>query len=263
MMTTANDNNVHALAVEGTFDDCQALVKGLFNHHAFRDRVRLSGVNSINWARIVAQVVYYFTAAATLGAPHRKVAFTVPTGNFGDVFAGYVAERMGLPVDRLVIATNVNDILARTLATGTYDLRDVVATSSPSMDIQVSSNFERLLFEATGRDAAQVRAYMASLAQSGRFSLSSQALSRIRALFNADRADEEETAATIRTTLARDLPPGRSAHRGRPCRRGKGNARSGPADDRARNRPSGKVPRRRRGRLWGPPGLAGLAFRLT
>ena len=102
MMTTANDNNVHALAIEGTFDDCQALVKGLFNHHAFRDRVRLSGVNSINWARIVAQVVYYFTAAATLGAPHRKVAFTVPTGNFGDMFAGYVAERMGLPIDRLV-----------------------------------------------------------------------------------------------------------------------------------------------------------------
>jgi len=201
MMTTANDGNVHALAVEGTFDDCQALVKGLFNHHAFRDRVRLSGVNSINWARIVAQVVYYFTAAATLGAPHRKVSFTVPTGNFGDIFAGYVAERMGLPVDRLVIATNVNDILARTLATGTYDVREVVATSSPSMDIQVSSNFERLLFEATGRDAAVVRAMMASLAQSGRFSLSSEALSRIRALFNADRADEEETAATIRTTL--------------------------------------------------------------
>ena len=201
MMTTANDNNVHALAVEGTFDDCQALVKGLFNHHAFRDRVRLSGVNSINWARIVAQVVYYFTAAATLGAPHRKVAFTVPTGNFGDIFAGYVAARMGLPIDRLVIATNVNDILARTLATGTYDVREVVATSSPSMDIQVSSNFERLLFEATGRDAAAVRAMMASLAQSGRFSLSSEALSRIRALFNADRADEDETAATIRTTL--------------------------------------------------------------
>jgi threonine synthase len=201
MMTTANDNNVHALAVEGTFDDCQALVKGLFNHHAFRDRVRLSGVNSINWARIVAQVVYYFTAAATLGAPHRKVSFTVPTGNFGDIFAGYVATRMGLPIDRLVIATNVNDILARTLATGTYDVREVVATSSPSMDIQVSSNFERLLFEATGRDAAAVRAMMASLAQSGRFSLSSEMLSRIRALFNADRADEEETAATIRTAL--------------------------------------------------------------
>ena len=201
MMTTANDNNVHAIAVDGTFDDCQALVKGLFNHHAFRDRVRLSGVNSINWARIVAQVVYYFTAAATLGAPHRKMSFTVPTGNFGDIFAGYVAERMGLPVDRLVIATNVNDILARTIATGTYDVREVVATSSPSMDIQVSSNFERLLFEATGRDAAEVRAQMASLTQSRRFSLSSRALSRVRALFNADRADEEETAATIRTAL--------------------------------------------------------------
>jgi threonine synthase len=201
MMTTAPDANVHALAIEGTFDDCQAIVKGLFNHHDFRDRVRLSGVNSINWARIVAQVVYYFTAAATLGAPHRKVAFTVPTGNFGDIFAGYVAQRMGLPIDRLIIATNVNDILARTLATGTYDVREVVATSSPSMDIQVSSNFERLLFEATGRDSAQVRAMMGSLAQSGRFALSSGALASIRALFNAERADEDETAATIRTAL--------------------------------------------------------------
>ncbi len=201
MMTTATDDNVHAIAVEGTFDDCQAIVKGLFNHHAFRDRVRLSGVNSINWARIVAQVVYYFTAAATLGAPHRKVAFTVPTGNFGDIFAGYVAQRMGLGVDRLVIATNVNDILARTLATGTYEVREVVPTSSPSMDIQVSSNFERLLFEATGRDGAAVRALMGSLAQSGRFSLSTRALSEIRALFSADHASEDEVAAVIRTVL--------------------------------------------------------------
>ena len=155
MMTTARADNIHALAIDGTFDDCQAIVKGLFNHHAFRDRVRLSGVNSINWARIVAQTVYYFTAAVALGAPHRKVAFTVPTGNFGDIYAGYVAQRMGLPIDRLVIATNVNDILARTLATGTYELRDVVATTSPSMDIQVSSNFERLLFDAYGRDGAR------------------------------------------------------------------------------------------------------------
>jgi threonine synthase len=201
MMTTAADENVHAIAVEGTFDDCQALVKSLFNHHAFRDSVRLSAVNSINWARIVAQVVYYFTAAATLGAPHRKVAFTVPTGNFGDVFAGYVAARMGLPVDRLVTATNVNDILVRTLATGLYDVREVVATSSPSMDIQVSSNFERLLFEAYGRDAQAVRALMGSLSQSRRFTLSNDALAAIRALFSADRADEDETAATIRTTL--------------------------------------------------------------
>jgi threonine synthase len=201
MMTTAPDDNVHAIEVEGTFDDCQAIVKGLFNHHGFRDQVSLSGVNSINWARIVAQVVYYFTAAATLGAPHRKVAFTVPTGNFGDIFAGYVAQRMGLPIDRLVVATNVNDILARTLATGTYEVREVVATSSPSMDIQVSSNFERLLFEACGRDAAQVRGLMASLAQSGRFSVSTPALGKIRELFSAGRADENETAAEIRTTL--------------------------------------------------------------
>jgi threonine synthase len=201
MITTPADKNVHALAIEGTFDDCQAIVKGLFNHHAFRDQVALSGVNSINWARIVAQAVYYFTAAVALGAPHRGVAFTVPTGNFGDVFAGFVALGMGLPVERLVIATNVNDILARTLATGTYEPRDVIATSSPSMDIQVASNFERILFEAFGRDARAVRAAMASLAQSRRFSLNGNALTRLRAVFSANRADEQETAATIRTTL--------------------------------------------------------------
>src|SRR3954467_2647993 len=143
MMTTAAAANVHALAIEGNFDDCQAIVKAMFNHHGFRDAVSLSGVNSINWARIVAQVVYYFTAAIALGAPHRKVAFTVPTGNFGDVFAGYVAQRMGLPVEHLVVATNVNDILVRTLKTGTYEVRTVTPTASPSMDIQVSSNFER------------------------------------------------------------------------------------------------------------------------
>ena len=201
MMTGATDSNVHALAIEGTFDDCQALVKAMFNHHAFRDRVRLSGVNSINWARIVAQTVYYFTAAVALGAPHRKVAFTVPTGNFGDVYAGYVAQRLGLPVDRLVVATNVNDILARTFATGTYEIKDVVATSSPSMDIQISSNFERLLFESNGRDAAAVRAAMASLAQSRRFVVSAHALKQMRALFTADRADEQECAATMRAWM--------------------------------------------------------------
>jgi len=199
MMTTADAGNVSAIAIDGTFDDCQAIVKGMFNHHAFRDRVRLSGVNSINWARIVAQAVYYFTAAVGLGAPGRKIAFTVPTGNFGDVYAGYVAERMGLPVDRLVIATNVNDILARTLATGSYEPRDVMPTTSPSMDIQVSSNFERLLFEAYDRDASAIRAVMGALAQSRRFTLSAPALAYIRGLFSADRADEDEVAATIRT----------------------------------------------------------------
>ena len=201
MMTTVPASNVHAVAIEGTFDDCQALVKSMFNHHAFRDRVRLSGVNSINWARIMAQAVYYFTAAVALGAPHRKIAFTVPTGNFGDVYAGYVAARMGLPVDRLVVATNTNDILARTFATGTYEIRDVVATMSPSMDIQVSSNFERLLFDATGRDAASVRTLMGSLAQSRRFVVSAQALKELRALFSANRADEQECAAEIRAWM--------------------------------------------------------------
>ncbi len=199
MMTTSGAGNVSALAIEGTFDDCQAIVKGLFNHHAFSDRVGLSGVNSINWARIVAQVVYYFTAAVTLGAPARKIAFTVPTGNFGDVYAGYVAQCLGLPIDRLVIATNVNDILARTLATGTYEPREVVPTTSPSMDIQVSSNFERLLFDAYKRDAAAIRALMNSLTQSRRFTLSADALAAIRAQFSADRAGEDEVAATMRT----------------------------------------------------------------
>jgi threonine synthase len=201
MMTTAADANVHAIEIDGTFDDCQALVKGMFNHHAFRDRVALSGVNSINWARIVAQAVYYFTAAVALGAPHRKLAFTVPTGNFGDVYAGYVALCMGLPIDRLVIATNVNDILARTLAIGAYETRDVVPTSSPSMDIQVASNFERILFEAGGRDGKSIRAMMGSLAQSGHFALPRQSLSALRAQFAANRADEQETAAAIRTQL--------------------------------------------------------------
>src|SRR5438067_10197568 len=186
MMTTATDDNVHALAIEGTFDDCQAIVKGMFNHHAFRDQVRLSGVNSINFARIAAQVVYYFTAAVALGAPHRKIAFTVPTGNFGDVFAGYVAQRMGLPVERLVVATNVNDILVRTLKTGTYEVRNVTATASPSMDIQVSSNFERLLFDVYNRDPAPVRALMGSLAQSRQFTIASHALGEIRARFAAE-----------------------------------------------------------------------------
>jgi threonine synthase len=198
MMTTTNAANVHALAIEGTFDDCQAMVKAMFNHHRFRDRVALSGVNSINWARIVAQVVYYFTSAVALGAPARPVTFTVPTGNFGDIFAGYVAKRMGLPVRRLRIATNVNDILARTLKTGIYEVREVHATVSPSMDIQVSSNFERLLFEAGGRDAGAVRRLMEQLKQSGRFVLPDVMLAAIREAFDAGRADETETAAEIR-----------------------------------------------------------------
>jgi len=198
MMTTTGAANIHALAVEGTFDDCQAIVKELFNDHRFRDAVALSGVNSINWARIVAQVVYYFTSAVALGAPARRVDFTVPTGNFGDIFAGFVAKRMGLPVRWLRIAANLNDILPRTLKTGIYEVREVHASTSPSMDIQVSSNFERLLFEASGRDAGVVRRLMESLKQSGRFVLPDSVLAAIREEFDAGRADETETSAAIR-----------------------------------------------------------------
>ncbi len=201
-MTTSTAANVHALAIKGNFDDCQNLVKAMFNDAAFRDKVKLSGVNSINWARIMAQVVYYFTTAVALGGPDRKISFTVPTGNFGDIFAGYVAKRMGLPIERLVIATNENDILARTLKTGRYEMRSVKATTSPSMDIQISSNFERLLFEANGRDASKVRAAMESLKQSNGFSISEEALKFIKKDFRAGRASEKQVAETIRKTLA-------------------------------------------------------------
>ncbi|CAN7291269.1 threonine synthase [Bosea sp. LjRoot90] len=199
-MTTVEAGNVHAIAIEGTFDDCQNLVKALFNHHAFRDEIRLSGVNSINWARIAAQVVYYFTAASALGSPHRPVSFSVPSGNFGDILAGWIAKQMGLPVGRLMIATNSNDILARTLQTGVYEMRGVAATTSPSMDIQISSNFERLLFEAHGRDGAAVRRLMQSLAQSGRFEIAPEPLARIRADFDAVSQDEASIANEIGTT---------------------------------------------------------------
>ncbi len=200
-MTTSKASNVHAIAIEGNFDDCQGLVKEMFNDVAFRDGVALSGVNSINWARIMAQIVYYFTTALALGGPDRMVSFTVPTGNFGDIFAGYVARQMGLPIDKLIIATNENDILARTLQTGRYEMRDVKATTSPSMDIQISSNFERLLFEAYERDAAKVRGLMASLKQSGSFEIEADALKRIRKLFRAGRASEKDVAKTIEKTL--------------------------------------------------------------
>ncbi|SSC71414.1 unnamed protein product [Ciceribacter sp. T2.26MG-112.2] len=201
-MTTSKAENVHALAIKGNFDDCQNLVKAMFNDIDFRDRLQISGVNSINWARIMAQVVYYFTAAISLGSPDRKVSFTVPTGNFGDIFAGYVAKKMGLPIDRLVIATNENDILARTLKTGRYEMRGVSTTTSPSMDIQISSNFERLLFEAYDRDDSAIRAAMESLKQSGGFEIKPGALKAIRKEFRAGRASEKQVASTIRDTLA-------------------------------------------------------------
>jgi len=203
-MTTVASPNVHALAVEGTFDDCQNMVKAMFNHRGFRDELQLSGVNSINWARVAAQAVYYFTAAVALGGPHRPISFSVPTGNFGDILAGWVAKKMGLPIDRLMIGTNANDILARTLTTGTYEMKGVEATTSPSMDIQISSNFERLLFEAYDRDGEAIRRLMANLNQSRSFTIDAEPLARIREEFSATAVDEanvaDEMAQTYRST---------------------------------------------------------------
>ena len=201
-MTSVAAENVHALAVDGTFDDCQNIVKALFQHADFADAVRLSGVNSINWARVAAQVVYYFTSAVALGAPERPVSFSVPTGNFGDILAGWVAKRMGLPVERLMIGTNANDILVRTLEHGAYELQGVVPTTSPSMDIQISSNFERLLFEALGRDAASIRRLMAGLKQSGGFRLDESVLATVRSEFDAVAVPEADVMDEIRATHA-------------------------------------------------------------
>jgi threonine synthase len=196
-MTTVAADNVHVVAVDATFDDAQALVKALFANKRLRDEFALSGVNSINWARLVAQAVYYFVSAVALGAPRRPVSFAVPTGNFGDVFAGWVAKRMGLPVERLAIATNANDILPRALATGRYEIGEVQATQSPSMDIQVSSNFERLLFEAYRRDSAAIRRLMSALQQAGGFRIDSGPLAAIRGDFDAVRIGEAETTEEI------------------------------------------------------------------
>ncbi|WP_209426338.1 threonine synthase [Pararhodobacter sp. SW119] len=200
-MTTPAEPNVHAIAIDGDFDTCQALVKDMFNDFAFRDRVRLAGVNSINWARVLAQVVYYFTAAVALGAPHRPVAFTVPTGNFGDIFAGSIAAAMGLPIAHLVIATNQNDILHRCLGTGVYQTEAVLPSISPSMDIQVSSNFERALHRAYGGDGRAVGQLMDELKASGRFAVSQGALEGLRELYASGRVSEDETSATIARTL--------------------------------------------------------------
>ena len=197
-MTTPVEANVQALAVDGDFDDCQALVKAMFNDFAFRDRVKLAAVNSINWARVLAQAVYYFTAAVALGAPHRPVSFSVPTGNFGDVFAGYVAKRMGLPVDRLLVATNQNDILHRTVQTGAHEKEGVVPSISPSMDIQVSSNFERLLFDLYDREGPAVQQLMSDLSGKGAFDLSQGALTRLKEEFDSARVSEDETSQAIR-----------------------------------------------------------------
>ncbi|MCE0504412.1 threonine synthase [Roseivivax sp. GX 12232] len=208
-MTTPSEANVHAIALDGHFDDCQARLKDMFNHFEFRDEVRLAGVNSINWGRVLAQIVYYFSSAVALGAPDRKVSFTVPTGNFGDIFAGYIAKRMGLPIDKLVVATNQNDILHRCLTSGAYTTDTVAPSISPSMDIQVSSNFERALFDVYGRDGRAVSQLMEEL-KAGGFHVSQGALEGLRAHFASGRASEEDTSATIaraRATMGELLCP--------------------------------------------------------
>ncbi len=196
-MTTVPDANVHALAIGGTFDDCQAMLKAMFADVAFREATSLSGVNSINWGRILGQIVYYFAAGAALGAPDRPLRFAVPTGNFGNIFAGYVARQMGLPVDRLILATNANDILSRFLATAIMQRGTVHPSLSPSMDIQVASNFERFLFALTGGDGATTARLMAGFQETGRLELDDRAMAETRAVFEGARLDDAETLREI------------------------------------------------------------------
>ncbi len=204
-MTTVLDENVHNIAIRGTFDDGQRIVKELFNDLAFKQEYNLGAVNSINWARILAQVVYYFYAwgRVTGGDPASRVTFSVPTGNFGDIFAGYVASRMGLPVEKLVLATNRNDILSRFVNSGVYEARSVYHTISPSMDIQIASNFERYLYYLMDGDAAALRGLMEQMAREGRITIPEEKRSQVAALFQAVAVSEEETMAQIRETYER------------------------------------------------------------
>jgi len=196
-MTTVSGDNIHNLAVQGNFDDCQAMVKASFADKSFLPSDRsLVAVNSINWARIMAQIVYYFYAAVALGAPGRPVAFSVPTGNFGDIFAGYLARQMGLPIERLIIATNRNDVLHRVLTTGCYGRQPLEPSLSPSMDISVSSNFERLLFDLYDRDGQAIADLMTQF-ETGDITFSDEAMAKARGLFNSQRVSDEETCAQI------------------------------------------------------------------
>jgi len=201
-MTTVNDPNVHNIAIKGTFDDCQNMVKAMFNDAAFRDRNTLSAVNSINWVRVMAQSVYYFYAAAKLGAPERPISFAVPTGNFGNVFAGYGASRMGLNIEQLIIGSNSNDILTRFFESGNMKMTGVHPTTSPSMDIQISSNFERLLFELYGRDGNIIRAMMNTFKDTGSFSVGAEQMQQALGLFSAARYSDDEVSETIARVLA-------------------------------------------------------------
>ncbi|PZU11451.1 threonine synthase [Sphingomonas sp.] len=197
-MTTVLSPNVHNIAIEGSFDDAQAMVKAMFAHQGFAGRFALSAVNSINWARLMAQIVYYFYAAVRLGAPRRQIAFSVPTGNFGDVFAGYVAAQMGLPVAKLLVATNVNDILHRALSAGDYSVGTVTPTAAPSMDIQVSSNFERLLFDLHDRDGLALAATMRGFEETKRLAIPQAMVGRAAGLFASARIDPDGMALAMR-----------------------------------------------------------------
>ena len=195
-ITTPEEDNVRVVAIDGVFDDCQAMVKSLFQDKALHN-AGLSGVNSINWSRIVGQTVYYFTSAAALGAPERKVAYAIPTGNFGDAFAGYVAKQMGLPIERMIVATNANDIMSRMVETGRYARSPVQATQSPAMDIQAASNFERLYFEGVRHEGVDTARAMRAFADLGVIDVPPSALGMIKGLFRGAGVDESETARTM------------------------------------------------------------------
>jgi threonine synthase len=201
-MTTVLAGNVTNIAVQGTFDDCQALVKQMFNDRGFREEHRLAAVNSINWFRLAAQAVYYAYAAVRLGGLERPLAFSVPTGNFGDIYAGTIARAMGLPIHRLVAATNSNDIVARFLTSGSYAKGNVMPTTSPSMDIQVASNFERLLFELEDRDPDRLRAQMERFGREGRLEVDAERAAHARRLLAGHAVDEATVAATMREVFA-------------------------------------------------------------
>lgn len=201
-MTTVKSPNIHNIALNGSFDNCQDIVKGMFNDGAFRDSVQLSAVNSINWARIMGQIVYYVVAGVALGAPGRPVSFAVPTGNFGNVYAAYGAKQMGLPVGELVIGSNTNDILTRYLDSGVMEMGTVAPTLSPSMDIQVSSNFERLVFDLLGRDGGAVKAAMDGFRETGRLDMGEARWQQVRTLFRGHRSDDGATLETIRQVYA-------------------------------------------------------------
>ena len=197
-MTTVLSANIHNIAINGSFDDCQDIVKGLFNDEGFRDSVQLSAVNSINWARIMGQTVYYIVAAVALGAPDRPVSFAVPTGNFGNIFAAYAAKQMGLPIGELIVGSNANDVLTRFLDSGVMEIGTVAPTLSPSMDIQVSSNFERLVFDLFDRDGPAVKTALDGFRETGRLDMGKTRWQQVREVFRGHRADDAETLETIR-----------------------------------------------------------------